>query len=422
VVVYVTGVDVLERLDGEYQDAYGIFSIYTGDFEDSQRVRIDPGVQDFQANPPYLSLCIEPSDVLLATVWGWRDYTPWPEMGWWGDGDYDAKDLVALPYPHFVHEPVLKGVTLEFSETDNFGVGPHIATSEALSVTFDIAYDQNDPDADGLAACAEAYYHTSPDIADTDGDTLLDGEEVYTYGTDPTKRDTDRDGLEDGIEVLYGNPTNPVDPDSDDDGLLDGIEDANHNGSLDGGETNPNDADSDDDLLLDGTEVSGTNPTNPLDPDSDDDGLVDGAEDANHNGSFDPGETNPNDPDTDDDGLSDGIEVQYGTDPLLPDTDGDGILDGQDAEWIQNALQALPDSAFRAAGNRTSLVEILDAIEGMVAGGHTGQARRQLDILRTRLDGCGEAAGVDDWIVDCAAQLQVRSLIELLAENIATAP
>ncbi len=43
---------------------------------------------------------------------------------------------------------------------------------------------------------------------DSDGDGLLDGAEVYTYGTNPLNRDSDGDGLSDGFEIATG--TNPL--------------------------------------------------------------------------------------------------------------------------------------------------------------------------------------------------------------------
>jgi|GEM_PF-1483697 len=45
---------------------------------------------------------------------------------------------------------------------------------------------------------------TNPNLSDTDGDGLTDGQEVYTYGTNPNLKDTDGDGFEDGFEVFTG--------------------------------------------------------------------------------------------------------------------------------------------------------------------------------------------------------------------------
>ena len=211
---------------------------------------------------------------------------------------------------------------------------------------------------------------------DTDGDGLMDAEELCTYGTDPTNPDTDFDGLGDGDEVLTWG-TDPLDPDTDNGGALDGDEvndgtdphyDCDDTGSDCDGDgllaedelalgTDLTDPDSDNDGLMDGTEVHGNNPTDPLDPDSDNDSLQDGAEDTDGDGEQDATETDPNNPDSDGGGVSDGVEVlsqgtdpldpcddvggdcdgdglandvevALGTDPTNPDTDGDGLLDG----------------------------------------------------------------------------------------------
>ncbi|MCI0677128.1 MAG: hypothetical protein L0Y42_15305 [Phycisphaerales bacterium] len=223
---------------------------------------------------------------------------------------------------------------------------------------------------------------------DADNDNLLDGEEI-NIGTDPDDPDTDDDLIDDGTEVQGNNPTDPLDDDSDDDLLEDGFEDANQNGQIDSGETDPNDADSDDDGLTDGEEV-----------------LIYG--------------TDPLDPDTDDDELPDGIEVDNGTDPLDEDTDNDGILDGEDVEFLQNALNNLPDSAFQNGlpGLRNALLTHLEAVEARVASGQIAQAVRLLSSMRMRVDGCGVGPDPNDWIVDCPSQIQIRDFIDLLITNL----
>lgn len=113
--------------------------------------------------------------------------------------------------------------------------------------------------------------------------------------------DADLDGLRDEVEALLG--TDPFDPDSDGDGLLDGDE-VNSLG------TDPLDEDTDGDGLGDGAEVK-DHGTDPLDPDSDRDGLSDGSEVDVHG-------TDPLNPDTDGDGFSDGVEIEAGSDPLDP--------------------------------------------------------------------------------------------------------
>jgi hypothetical protein len=241
--------------------------------------------------------------------------------------------------------------------------------------------------------------------ADSDDDGLPDGEEI-AIGTDPFDADTDDDGLSDGDEVnVHG--TDPLDPDTDDDGLSDGDE-VNVHG------TDPLDPDTDDDGLSDGDEVN-VHGTDPLDPDTDDDGLSDGDE-VNVHG------TDPLDPDTDDDGLSDGLEVALGLDPLDPDTDDDGIPDGEDTEFIENAINALGDGAFKDSstgkGLRNALVQRLENAERAVARGQVDQAIHQLENVRRHLDGCGASPDGDDWIIDCTAQVEIRELLDLLIANL----
>ncbi|WP_367871436.1 hypothetical protein [Luteolibacter sp. Populi] len=79
------------------------------------------------------------------------------------------------------------------------------------------------------------YPDISPVLADTDGDTLNDADELagaeFRGPTNPTLADTDKDGLSDLVETslnTYISPTetgsNPVEPDSDTDGARDGYE------------------------------------------------------------------------------------------------------------------------------------------------------------------------------------------------------
>lgn len=83
--------------------------------------------------------------------------------------------------------------------------------ASTLSLTT-VALDPEDVDCDGLTADEETALGTNPDVADTDMDGLLDGEEVNTYGTDPLLADSDGDLVSDGDEVANG--TDPNDPES----------------------------------------------------------------------------------------------------------------------------------------------------------------------------------------------------------------
>lgn len=141
-----------------------------------------------------------------------------------------------------------------------------------------------DEDQDGLTDDEEAELGTDPENPDTDGDGLLDGDEVHAHGTDPSLVDTDTDGLTDYDEIqVHG--TNPVQPDSDGDGLTDGEEVSVHS-------TDPQQADTDGDGLSDGDEVT-THGTDPLEDDTDGDGFSDGAEIENGTDPSTPEDTTP---------------------------------------------------------------------------------------------------------------------------------
>jgi len=115
-----------------------------------------------------------------------------------------------------------------------------------------------DSDGDGLDDAAEAAAGTDPNNPDTDGDGTNDGAEVAN-GTDPLAAppapgagDTDGDGLDDAAEAGAG--TDPANPDTDGDGLLDGDEVLNTG-------TDPLNPDTDGGGTDDGDELAtGTNP------------------------------------------------------------------------------------------------------------------------------------------------------------------
>ena len=110
-----------------------------------------------------------------------------------------------------------------------------------------------DTDEDGLYDHEELERGTNMINPDSDGDELLDGEEVKQFNTDPLNPDSDGDGVKDGDEVKL--LLDPLDPDVDDDGLMDGHE-------LQKG-TNPWKADSDGDGWSDPSDPA---PTNALIP------------------------------------------------------------------------------------------------------------------------------------------------------------
>ncbi|MEG2235905.1 MAG: VWA domain-containing protein [Clostridia bacterium] len=165
-----------------------------------------------------------------------------------------------------------------------------------------------DTDNDNLIDDEEKKLGTDMRNEDTDGDGLLDGEEVLKYKTNPLVQDTDGDGLNDLYEV-YISGTNPLKKDTDGNNILDGEEDVDKDGLS--------------------TKEEMKVQTNPNEMDSDFDGLNDKEEINNY-------KTEPNSSDTDVDGINDGIEVNIGTNPNSKDTNNNGILDGDETfEYIK---------------------------------------------------------------------------------------
>ena len=84
--------------------------------------------------------------------------------------------------------------------TKNLPVSEHVLTRPLTNGA--------DLDGDGITNDKEKTLGTDPEKRDTDGDKLLDGEEVSAFKTDPLKVDTDGDGVNDGDEVFKG--ANPL--------------------------------------------------------------------------------------------------------------------------------------------------------------------------------------------------------------------
>ena len=221
-----------------------------------------------------------------------------------------------------------------------------------------------DTDGDGLDDGDEINQHgTDPTNTDSDGDSIEDGTEVNTYFTDPANTDSDEDGLDDGDEInIYF--TNATNKDTDGDGLEDGNEVNNH-------DTNPTNEDSDADGIGDGIEISGIFPdctwvnpiteitcdfngdgevnqddgTDPLEYDSDGGLVGDGVEIyVDESNPLDNSDDDTSDLDQDGDGLTDGQEYVLGTDETNPDSDGDGLEDGDEVNNLtSNPLDADTD-------------------------------------------------------------------------------
>ena len=147
-----------------------------------------------------------------------------------GDGNPEPSVLAGggLFY-HFIDEWALQGDVqtavaggdTEFNAFYSIGVNYRFGAGVAPSYT--VSGGDIDSDGDGLLDSEEVKLGTDPYDPDTDKDGLSDGEEVKQYQTDPLNPDTDWDGLKDGAEVLTYT-TNPLDRDTDDGGVADGHE------------------------------------------------------------------------------------------------------------------------------------------------------------------------------------------------------
>lgn len=161
-----------------------------------------------------------------------------------------------------------------------------------------------DADRDGVSDVTERTIGTNPNNADTDGDTIPDGFEIFGSGTSPLKADSNGNGMPDNVEFPLDDPNAYAD--SDGDGLLNGQEIAHYH-------TNPNSLNSDGDMVNDDEEILlGTDPDTA-------------------------------DTDSDGDGEPDAFEIANGTDPMsrqseLTDTDNDNVPDFLDPDNVEIAM------------------------------------------------------------------------------------
>jgi hypothetical protein len=270
---------------------------------------------------------------------------------------------------------------------------------------------------------------SNPLAADTDGDTLNDGDEIRLSG-DPTVKDNndigdqDYDGVtnreeNEGVDVTWekvsttlGLPGKQVDlhaissatnPDTDGDGLKDSVEYS----SLP--PTNPAKADTDADGLSDYDEVNGVAPnplaaagadtvfyTNPNDADSDNDGLSDGDElegwpvritgqSKTEIMTSDPGKF-----DTDLDSLPDALEKVNATNPNDSNTDGDTFnLSDYDETLLGTDPKDPSDICVRFTYNTTTVAQ------GDLDG--KGQLKGDLNLNLTTL--VGGVPTTEPWVI-----------------------
>ena len=191
-----------------------------------------------------------------------------------------------------------------------------------------------------------ASLNNAANTTDTDGDGLIDSDEINLLGTDITSTDSDNDGLSDKEEVtIY--QTDPLISDTDGDGISDFEEIILYN-------SDPTLIDSDGDGFTDFEEVMITN-TDPSLIDSDYDGFTDQQEITQTN-------TNPSLADTDGDGLSDNEELNiFNTNPHQLDSDQDGFSDGNEVNYYDtDPLEAssAPEAPTISTASTPSINEV----------------------------------------------------------------
>ena len=147
-----------------------------------------------------------------------------------------AAALAALAGPR-LYEMAFPTATVTITPTGTLAPTPTLTLTPTPSPTptpnLTATWEPLDNDHDGLENGDEITRGTEPDIADTDGDGLIDGEEVKLYSTNPLDKDSDKDTWTDGQEVQMAEERfgkggqlcpEPNNPDSDADGLKDAVD------------------------------------------------------------------------------------------------------------------------------------------------------------------------------------------------------
>ncbi len=92
-----------------------------------------------------------------------------------------------------------------------------------------------------------------------------------------------------------------------------------------------------------------------------------------------------------------------------------------DPSWISGVVWSLPAGDFAAGTAKPDVLADLTAAGNATSSGDAPTALAALKDVRVHIDGCGASADANDWIVDCAAQAKVRTLVDQVIAKL-TAP
>ena len=119
------------------------------------------------------------------------------------DDRSDAQEYIEKTDPLKADPPVVRGGVTRNSSASATILSPTSTLPVTTSSTTGEG-SQVDADQDGLSDEEEDRRGTNLVKADTDGDELSDGDEVYRYKTDPRVADSDQDGYKDAEEIKKG--------------------------------------------------------------------------------------------------------------------------------------------------------------------------------------------------------------------------
>jgi hypothetical protein len=88
---------------------------------------------------------------------------------------------------------------------------------------------------------------------------------------------------------------------------------------------------------------------------------------------------------------------------------------------LRDLVESIPPRAFRDRAARRKLIRDAKEVSVAADNGFVAAANRRLARLRRHADGCDSELGsadADDWVVDCAYQVRLRSEIDRSMEDL----